>query len=129
MILKSQDKIKMTIKTKWFGKKIQGKTLSNLLKAVGENPRKLLLTPLERWSTRETYGKVHLSPVKEGIKVDLYVFRTDYHTKDDSISADKISHPIGLIGTSSTEELTRSYQKHIQGEIKYKNVSPKRINK
>jgi hypothetical protein len=114
----------MAFKTRWFGKKVEGESLKNLVSALGENPQKLLQTSGERWSTKEVHGRVGFTPTNEGVNVDLYVFRTDYHIKDGTIPADNYdSHSLYgneiLTSDIHKNELTFLSTKHIQGEIKY----------
>ena len=73
----------MTFKTRWFGHKIEGENLKNLVNALGKNPEGLLEPPKEGWNQGQLTGRVRLSPEKDGIKVDLYVFRRDYASFDD----------------------------------------------
>jgi len=119
----------MTLKTRWFGKKVKGDALVSLVKELGENPDKLLQSPGDKWSTREVHGRASFTPAKEGVKVDLYIFRTDYHIRDGTIPADNFSahklysEEVLLFSEASEKELTQTYNHHIQGEIKYQNVS------
>ena len=83
----------MTLRTRLFGKRIGGKSLRNLVKALGENPDEVLNSPLERWSTENVHGNCNLTPVEGGINVDLYVFRRDIHFVDGTISWDKSAWP------------------------------------
>lgn len=115
----------MTLKTRWFGKKVKGDALKSLVSALGENPDNLLLSPEEsRWSTRNTHGRASFTPIKDGVSVDLYVFREDYHIKDGTIPADNYGLP-SLYGnhylSSDVDNnlLIQNYEAHIQGEIKY----------
>lgn len=97
----------MTLKTRWFGKKVKGEVLRNLIGALGENPGKLLQIPAEPKNTIiDTYGRVRFMPVKEGVNVDLYIFREEVNDSE-----------------------TKYFNKNIQGEIKYQNVSQNRFNK
>ena len=104
----------MTLKTKLFGKKIEGEAIKNLVKALGED-QKILSTPFERWFTKELSGKCTLIPNNNGIVVDLYIFRTDIHYVDGSISADYIDAE-NLI---SQKEIRKEKKIHLRGKIPY----------
>jgi len=115
----------MTIKTRWFGKRIEGEFLKNLVNALGEDSEKLLKTSDKDKVTLNSHGRVKFIPGKQGVNVDLYVFRTDYLKNE-------ISNPNILLSPSDDFDSFSSgdfyanvdlNEKHIQGEIKYQNVS------
>ena len=115
----------MTLKTRWFGKKVEGEPLKNLVSALGENPDRLLQTSNERWSTSEVHGRVNFTPTNEGVNVDLYIFREDYHIKDGTLNLDSLrdlslySERSPFSFNESKERFVQLHEKHIQGEIKY----------
>jgi hypothetical protein len=115
----------MTLKTRLFGKKVKGDALKSLVSALGENPSKLLETPEEGWKSGEMYGKASFSPAKEGINVDLYVFREDYFLLGDIIPLTSNIYNNDSYGGGvspndiSNNILINSNKKHLQGEIKY----------
>jgi hypothetical protein len=124
----------MEIITKFFGKKIKGEVLEGLLSALGKDPQKLLQTSAEKWSTRDAHGRVVFYPTKEGVNVDLYVFREDYHRKDGTLKSDNLDNfslppENSLLISNMLEDDTSLFEEHIQGEIKYKNVSQTGPNK
>ncbi len=105
----------MTLKTKLFGKKIQEEALEKLLGVMGED-QSILSTSLEKWFTGELKGKCTLIPVNDGIAVDLYIFRTDIHYVDGTISADYE----GVERLISKKEIRNVKKIHLKGKIPYK---------
>jgi len=104
----------MTLKTRLFGKKIQEEALEKLVEAIGKD-KSILSTSLERWFTGELNGKCTLIPVNDGIAVDLYIFRTDIHYVDGTISADydRVERLI------SQKEIRNVKKIHLRGKIPY----------
>jgi hypothetical protein len=83
--------------TRWFGKKVDGQVLRNLISALGENPGKLLQKPAEPGNTIvSTHGRVGFTPTNECLDVDLYIFREEVNNSG-----------------------TKYFNHNIQGEIKY----------
>jgi len=114
----------MTIKTRWFGKRIEGEALESLIIALGENPELFLKTSSERWSPGKAHGRASFSPTEEGVNVDLYIFRKDFHIKDGTIPSDNPSpSPFYTYSQLWSDKTTQPVEEHIQGEIKYQNVS------
>ena len=103
----------MELKTRLFGKKVQGEPLKKLVEAIGEDP-KILHTSLEKWITREVKGRCVLTPVNDGIEVDLYIFRKDIHDIDGTILADKYAIESGAMKILDGESF------HRKGKISYK---------
>jgi len=117
----------MTIKTKLFGKKVKGKSLYQLVKALGEDWDRLNMKN-EKYSITSLYGKYKLTPSENGINVDLYIFRTDCHEVDGTSPEDYVSRRIGEDPLINQKEKKFRTIKHFKGEIKYENVSQTRIN-
>lgn len=67
----------MTLKTKLFGKKVQGLKLINLVEALGINPDFGADSSSPEFFIK-THGRYALSLSAGGIEVDLYVFRQKY---------------------------------------------------
>jgi hypothetical protein len=118
----------MTLKTRWFGKKVKGDALVSLISTLGEDPNKLLQASGERWTTESAHGRVGFTPTKEGVNVDLYVFRKDYHIIDGTIPGDNsgslnssllyTENPLFSVAASDNRTI-QLWNHHIQGEIKY----------
>jgi hypothetical protein len=104
----------MTLKTRWFGKKVKGEPLKSLVSALGENPKRLLESSIHPNATISVHGRVGFIPTKEGVNVDLYVFREESYKREFS---DVIK--INFITGPSSDERKDFYYDHIQGEIKY----------
>ncbi len=79
----------------------------------------ILYTSLERWTTEEVKGKCILTPVNDGIDVDLYIFRTDFHYVDGTIAADKEAR------CSGKEEIREVKKFHRKGKIPYSELGEK----
>ena len=79
---------------------------------MGEN-QSVLSTSLERWFTEKVNGKCTLIPVNDGIAVDLYIFRTDLHYVDGTISADRRARYLG------EKEIRKVEKFHRKGKIHY----------
>jgi hypothetical protein len=128
----------MSLKTRWFGKKVEGDALKSLVSALGENPSKLLQATGEKWTTESAHGRVGFTPTKEGVDVDLYVFRRDYHIRDDTTPGNNLGvssssliyteNPLSSIAALNNRTV-QLWDHHIQGEIKYNDVSKTGINK
>ena len=78
----------MTLMTRLFGRKIEGGPLKQLIEAIGENPNKVLDSHLPKWFVSKVHGKCGLTPVVDGIAVDLYIFKTALHRVDGTLGID-----------------------------------------
>ena len=111
----------MSLKTRFFGERIEGKALERLVVAMGENPRDILhYKPGERWTSGEPRGRVNLSPSESGIDVDLYVFNKAFHTVDGTLTLGLITNP--LSGEQSYEHgkhINTGFTNHVTGTINY----------
>lgn len=114
----------MTLKTRWFGKKVKGESLKNLISALGENPEKLLQTSEPNWDTRDADGRVGFTPTSEGVNVDLYIFRQDY-CKVESNNIPSDSDEVISFGDALNKYIAKPFEAHIKGEIKYQNKENK----
>jgi hypothetical protein len=99
--------------TRLFGKKIKGEPLKKLVSALGEDSNIILQTSKNGWSTGKAHGRVNYHPTDEGVNVDLYLFREDFHIKDGTTPEDS---PI-LYSDVDKEEKTELYNHHIKGEV------------
>lgn len=105
----------MTLRTKLFGRKIQGEALENLLKAIGRDPERVLNTSRPHSQTKKVYGRYIITPEKEGLNVDLYIIRTDIHDVKSTFGVDDWRNGVGL----PEEHVPYTYGKHMTGKIKY----------
>ncbi|MCK5625186.1 hypothetical protein KAI04_05115 [Candidatus Pacearchaeota archaeon] len=115
----------MTIKTKWFGNKIKGEVLENLIVSLGKKPEEFLKTNEENWGSSNVHGKVNICPTEKGFDVDLYVFRTDYfktvsseaHIMNGTLTGDNL---LDFNDWSFYNPHIKRFEEHIQGELKLK---------
>lgn len=103
----------MTLKTRLFGKKIQGEALEKLLGVMGEKTTIFYDPAPSKWSRGKVEGKCTLVPVNDGIAVDLYIFREEIHKVDGTIPADHEEQNLGK------KYLTCTTKSHIKGKIPY----------
>jgi len=73
----------MTLITRLFGKKLKNEELTNLMDVL--NIDKSTLNSPHKWLVNKYWGRCLTSPNKDGINVDLYIFREDYHFCDGSL--------------------------------------------
>jgi hypothetical protein len=68
---------------------------------------------------------VGLKPTSEGVNVDLYIFREDFHIRDGTILADNYDlhslygNEILFLSDVDKKESTQIFNHHIQGKIEY----------
>ena len=84
----------MSLKTKFFGKKVRGQELTNLMDALKIDKR-ILINRGEKMTTENYWGKCSVKPKEDGLDVDLYVFRKDFHIVEDS--------DIGFLGNDDSD--------------------------
>ena len=109
----------MAIKTRLFGKKVKGRTLSNLVEALGENWKEVGLDKNEKYSITKLYGRCNLSPKEDFVEVDLYIFRTDTHEVDGTSNEDYKSGQIGRGHLIENKIISYDSVRHLQGKINY----------
>jgi len=69
----------MTIKTRWFGKKVKGKALENLAKVLDINLNRSFKA-YDGWSTGNIYAKISTEFQENSLKLTASFHSTDYHS-------------------------------------------------
>jgi hypothetical protein len=76
--LQGEIKIKMTIMTKWFGRKVKGKALENLAKLFDVNLHRDFKA-YNGWSQTNIHAKVHTKFQENSLKLTAYFHSDQVH--------------------------------------------------
>lgn len=98
----------MSLRTLLFGRRIDGETLKNLAKALGQNDG-LYSRAYDGWTLENVWGRAVTKPDVSGIDVELDAYRREVHI----VFSDDI--PAKIVD----KEYRTSHWAHLRGVIPY----------